>query len=134
MYYLQGTDVFEALSGLAGRGVKLRIVQNPPSDEFPNTDSLYLADKNLAQVQGINMTRLVGGGIMHTKLWIVDEKHFYVGSANMDWRALTQVSNLAIYKISRVWPGQGRSLISPALSFIVFADSGERDRTAGRGL
>lgn len=28
---------------------------------------------------------------MHTKAWLVDGKHFYIGSANIDWRALTQV-------------------------------------------
>ena len=32
-----------------------------------------------------------GSGVLHTKLWIIDRKHFYVGSANMDWRSLTQV-------------------------------------------
>lgn len=31
------------------------------------------------------------GGIVHTKLWVVDQKHFYLGSANMDWRSLSQV-------------------------------------------
>lgn len=31
------------------------------------------------------------GGIVHTKLWVVDQKHLYVGSANMDWRSLSQV-------------------------------------------
>lgn len=29
---------------------------------------------------------------MHTKLWVVDQKHLYVGSANMDWRSLSQVN------------------------------------------
>lgn len=28
---------------------------------------------------------------MHTKLWVVDQKHLYLGSANMDWRSLSQV-------------------------------------------
>lgn len=31
-------------------------------------------------------------GILHTKAWTVDGKHLYVGSANFDWRSLTQVS------------------------------------------
>lgn len=34
---------------------------------------------------------MVGGGVLHTKLWIIDKKHIYLGSANMDWRSLTQV-------------------------------------------
>ena len=44
-----------------------------------------------AEVRSLNMTRWFGGGVLHTKLWVVDGAHFYVGSANMDWRSLTQV-------------------------------------------
>lgn len=32
------------------------------------------------------------GGVLHSKFWVVDGRHVYVGSANMDWRSLTQVS------------------------------------------
>ena len=71
--------------------MKLRVVQNPPSSEYPDLDSLELAKDGLAIVQNINFTKLEGDGILHTKLWVVDGKHFYVGSANMDWRSLTQV-------------------------------------------
>lgn len=31
------------------------------------------------------------GGVLHSKFWVVDGRHVYVGSANMDWRSLTQV-------------------------------------------
>ena len=45
-----------------------------------------------AQVRSLDFARWFNGsGVLHTKLWIVDKKHFYVGSANMDWRSLTQV-------------------------------------------
>ena len=72
-------------------GVKIRIVQSPPSKEFPSLDTIELQEKKLAQVRLLDMTRLVGSGIIHTKMWLVDGQHFYVGSANQDWRALTQV-------------------------------------------
>lgn len=42
------------------------------------------------QVRKVNFGRLTRG-ILHTKFWIVDRRHIYIGSANMDWRALTQV-------------------------------------------
>ena len=29
--------------------------------------------------------------MLHTKLWIADTSHFYIGSANMDWQSLRQV-------------------------------------------
>ena len=38
----------------------------------------------------------MGAGVLHTKLWLVDGKHFYVGSANFDWRSLTQVKELGV--------------------------------------
>lgn len=38
----------------------------------------------------VNMKALTSG-VLHTKFWIVDKKHVYIGSANMDWRSLTQV-------------------------------------------
>lgn len=44
-----------------------------------------------AEVRGVDLQSITGG-ILHTKLWVVDKKHMYLGSANMDWRSLTQVS------------------------------------------
>lgn len=44
-----------------------------------------------ADVRMVNMRELTTG-VLHTKFWIVDKKHIYIGSANMDWRSLTQVS------------------------------------------
>uniref|UniRef100_G3UL33 5'-3' exonuclease PLD3 n=1 Tax=Loxodonta africana TaxID=9785 RepID=G3UL33_LOXAF len=35
-------------------------------------------------------------GVLHTKFWVVDQTHFYLGSANMDWRSLTQVKELGV--------------------------------------
>ncbi len=87
----QGWMVFNELAGLSKRGVKLRIVQNFPSKVYPDLDTLDLAKDKLADVQNINFTKVEGAGILHTKLWVADNKHFYVGSANMDWRSLTQV-------------------------------------------
>jgi hypothetical protein len=48
------------------------------------------------QVRSLNFAALLGGGVLHTKLWLVDRTHVYVGSANMDWRSLTQVKELGL--------------------------------------
>jgi phospholipase D3/4 len=32
-----------------------------------------------------------GSGIVHAKVWISDKKDVYIGSANNDWKSLTQV-------------------------------------------
>ena len=85
-------DIFNGLSKLKARGVTLRIVQIPPDTEYPNLDSQALQDMGVASVQNLDITKLLGSGILHTKLWVVDGRHFYMGSANMDWRSLTQVN------------------------------------------
>ena len=43
-----------------------------------------------AEVRSVDFTELLKSGVLHTKLWIVDGIHAYVGSANMDYRSLTQ--------------------------------------------
>lgn len=48
-----------------------------------------------AQVRTLNFKKWFGSGILHTKMWLIDRRHFYVGSANLDWRSLTQVGSLS---------------------------------------
>ena len=73
------------------RGVKIRIVQSEPTAKMPDFDTQQLAIMGAADVRNLNVSNFVSFGILHTKLLIVDGKHFYMGSANMDWRSLTQV-------------------------------------------
>ncbi|KAF5914314.1 hypothetical protein HPG69_007521 [Diceros bicornis minor] len=56
-----------------------------------------------AQVRHVPMWQLTGG-VLHSKFWVVDGRHVYLGSANMDWRSLTQVKELGtiIYNCSRL--------------------------------
>ncbi|MBN3326538.1 PLD3 Phospholipase, partial [Atractosteus spatula] len=89
---LEGKRVFEALRGLPARGVGLRIAVNSPQTYPSDTDDLALAGAEVRPVRLQNLT----GGILHTKLWEVDGQHAYLGSANMDWRSLTQVKELAV--------------------------------------
>ncbi|CAF4850923.1 unnamed protein product [Pieris macdunnoughi] len=88
---IEGEQVFQALlaAGLK-RNIKLRIAQNWPSKSYPNVDTEYLVKKKAAQVRSLNFSKLLGSGVLHTKFWIIDKTHFYIGSANMDWRSLTQ--------------------------------------------
>ncbi|KAL5266618.1 hypothetical protein ACHWQZ_G003853 [Mnemiopsis leidyi] len=81
---------------LKAAGGALRIVHNLPDKGFPDKDSKDLAEDGAAQVQYLDFKKLIGGGIIHTKLWIADQSHFYLGSANMDWQSLRQVKELGI--------------------------------------
>ncbi|CAI5780783.1 5' [Podarcis lilfordi] len=96
----QGEEILAALREVPSRGVTLRIAVNPPSSRMPCSD-LQPLEESGAQIRKVNFPELTGG-VLHTKFWIVDQQHIFLGSANMDWRALTQVKELgmAIYNCS----------------------------------
>uniref|UniRef100_A0A1I7Z5A0 PLD phosphodiesterase domain-containing protein n=1 Tax=Steinernema glaseri TaxID=37863 RepID=A0A1I7Z5A0_9BILA len=89
-----GINIFQNIIKTAQRNITVRIVQNAANPGYAET--AYLEKHGYAQVRTMNFTRLLGAGILHTKAWVVDKKHFYVGSANLDWRSLTQVKELGI--------------------------------------
>ncbi|XP_024059992.1 phospholipase D4-like isoform X2 [Terrapene carolina triunguis] len=93
----QGRQVLEKLRDLPSRGVKLNIAVNSPQKSDRDTEEL--ASKG-ADVKYVELERLTGG-IVHTKFWVVDGKHVYIGSANMDWRSLTQSSPPALCSTGR---------------------------------
>ncbi|XP_051901223.1 5'-3' exonuclease PLD3-like isoform X2 [Pristis pectinata] len=88
----EGHQVLQKLGGLTSRGIGLKIAVNSPQASVEDTD--YLAEKG-AEVRGVPLKNFTGG-VVHTKLWVVDGKHVYLGSANMDWRSLTQVKELGV--------------------------------------
>jgi phospholipase D3/4 len=92
-----GDKIFNALLAAGtDRKIDIRIAQNIPSQVSPNIDTEILEKRKAAKVRSVNFMKLVGGGVLHTKIWIVDSQHFYVGSANMDWRSLSQVKELGV--------------------------------------
>ena len=44
----------------------------------------------------VDVDAALGAGILHSKFILVDSYHFYLGSANMDWRSLTEVKELGV--------------------------------------
>uniref|UniRef100_A0A1A8AL96 PLD phosphodiesterase domain-containing protein n=1 Tax=Nothobranchius furzeri TaxID=105023 RepID=A0A1A8AL96_NOTFU len=82
----QGRKVLGRLKQLQSKGVKLQIAVNAPQTSTKDTAELAAAG---AQVREVDL-RALTGGVLHTKLWVLDHKHFYLGSANMDWRSLSQ--------------------------------------------
>ncbi|XP_053678684.1 5'-3' exonuclease PLD3-like [Anopheles nili] len=93
----EGETIFRQLF-IAGteRKLKVKIAQSAPTSASPNWDTDLLAKQGAAIVRSVDFPRLVGGGVLHTKVWIIDRRHFYLGSANMDWRSLTQVKELGV--------------------------------------
>ena len=93
----QGHNVFVALKRAASRGIKIRIVQSPGlGNGFEEPEALQaLSDK--VQIRTMDFSKWYRSGIMHAKVWVVDGKHGFVGSANMDWRSLTQTRETGVF-------------------------------------
>jgi phospholipase D3/4 len=91
-----GTALFQSLRKAADRGVHIRILQSPGfSGQKQESDTLQQEFPDLVSIYSIDMGEWYGGsGIMHQKIWIFDRRDIYLGSANMDWKSLTQVKEL----------------------------------------
>jgi phospholipase D3/4 len=102
-----GKALFDALVNAAKRGVKIRILQSSgfenngkKKDSDENEEKQEWAElaeyKEQVKVRQIDLKDWYDGGMMHQKIWVFDNKDIYLGSANMDWRALTQVKEMGI--------------------------------------
>ncbi|XP_034473010.1 5'-3' exonuclease PLD3 [Drosophila innubila] len=91
-----GEQLFQRLlsNGDAGKPkLRIRIALNKSLESYWHADAKIFANYGAAQIVAV---KLPHNGALHTKLWIVDGEHFYLGSANMDWRSLTQVKELGV--------------------------------------
>ncbi|XP_038134045.1 5'-3' exonuclease PLD3 [Cyprinodon tularosa] len=86
----QGEEVLKRLAVLSGN-LHVRIAVDSQEGK-PQADLTQLENSG-ADIRKVDMRNLTSG-VLHTKFWVVDKKHIYIGSANMDWRSLTQVKEL----------------------------------------
>ncbi|XP_030380633.1 phospholipase D3 [Scaptodrosophila lebanonensis] len=91
-----GDHIFHRLlaNGDGGKPkLRIRIAMNKSQESILHADAKILANYDAAEVVAV---KLPNAGVLNAKLWIVDGQHFYLGSANMDWRSLTQVKELGV--------------------------------------
>ncbi|XP_029949622.1 inactive phospholipase D5 [Salarias fasciatus] len=86
----QGQLLFQRLLGLKSRGVKLKIASS-----LTNSAELKDLAAHKADIHFVNMSVFTRGGL-HSSFWIVDRKHIYIGSADMDWRSLSKRKELGL--------------------------------------
>ncbi|XP_040906132.1 inactive phospholipase D5-like [Toxotes jaculatrix] len=86
----QGRALLSRLQGLKARGIQLKI----SSGMIDSTELRTLARHN-AEVHYVNMTALTKGHLL-SSFWVVDRRHFYIGSASMDWRSLATRKELGV--------------------------------------
>lgn len=76
------------------------MVENGPSkDRGDNEDGASLERLGAIQRRMLNLRKLFNSGTMHSKFILADNKDFYLGSANLDWRSLNQVSLIPILSV-----------------------------------
>lgn len=87
-------EILSALKTAAGRGVQIRIIVD--SGFYANNN-----DKSVDELEGIQNISIrkipmgrIAGGIMHAKYFIVDNENLFIGSQNMDWRALIHIHEI----------------------------------------
>lgn len=93
----QGQAVYDAIVACVKRGVKVRLVVGwPPIDDSGKADPASLEAAGV-EVRRLDWTAATGSrGVLHSKFMLVDEVNAYVGSANFDWRSLSQVKELGV--------------------------------------
>jgi len=94
-----GRALLDALRDAAARGVRIRILESPGFSTTSKPESAALRNEfpNGVELYEVDMSAWYGGsGIMHQKLWIFDDQHIYLGSANMDWKSIMQVKEMGI--------------------------------------
>lgn len=94
----EGLDVYKAIENAADRNVRVRFLQH--SGVYPDYTK-EPSDLASGRPNVKNVTLLLGNwwgsGIVHAKVWISDRQNMYIGSANNDWKSLTQVKEVGIY-------------------------------------
>lgn len=86
-------QILSALKDAASRGVQIRIIVD--SSFYVNNDKSI---DELEGIQNITIKKIpignIAGGVMHAKYFIIDNENLFVGSQNMDWRALIHIHEI----------------------------------------
>ncbi|CAL5991837.1 Phospholipase_D3-like [Hexamita inflata] len=89
-------QVVLALQARSDAGVKIRLlIDGNGFGDFTDIDTYKKMFLNF-EVAYMNTSALFGG-VQHSKIIISDKKRFYVGSSNLDWRALTEVKEIGVF-------------------------------------
>lgn len=89
------SPILNAVTDAADRGVDVRfIIDGNMYNTYPETADKLNEHENI-DVQVYDFTRM-GGGTLHAKFFIVDDKVIFIGSQNFDWRALKHIHELGL--------------------------------------
>lgn len=87
------SPILDALGAAAARGVKVRLLLDAGMHRtYPQPADSLGRLRNL-EVRTVDYRRLAGG-VQHAKFMVADGRDAFVGSQNLDWRALSHVHEL----------------------------------------
>jgi phosphatidylserine/phosphatidylglycerophosphate/cardiolipin synthase-like enzyme len=87
--------VVDEIGRAAARGVRVRLLLDAGFLKTYPQPAESLSRLPFFEVRGIDYKRLAGG-VQHAKFMIVDGHDAWIGSQNLDWRAMTQIHELGI--------------------------------------
>ncbi len=88
-------EIIQIIKEQVAAGVELKVVTDKIFyKKYPEIPDKLDSLKN-AEVRIIDLGE-IAGGVMHAKYFIVDGRHFYVGSANFDWRSLEHIREIGL--------------------------------------
>lgn len=93
---LPGKQIMDSLALAVKRGVNLEVILDYSNRKQMSNQADIETLKSLGSLKFLNMSQLVGAGVLHSKFLISDNKTFYVGSSNFDWRSYTQIKEIGI--------------------------------------
>jgi phosphatidylserine/phosphatidylglycerophosphate/cardiolipin synthase-like enzyme len=86
--------VIDAIKAAAGRGVQVRLIVDAGYYKtYPDVPNEFAQTANI-QVKTIDFSSL--GGIQHSKYFVIDQSRTFLGSANLDWLALTHIHEVGL--------------------------------------
>ena len=88
--------VIDAIGRAAARGVRVRLLLDVRFQSTYPEPADSLGKLTGIELRWIDMKKISGGGIQHAKVMIVDGEQVFVGSQNLDWRALKHIHEMGV--------------------------------------
>jgi phosphatidylserine/phosphatidylglycerophosphate/cardiolipin synthase-like enzyme len=86
--------VIDALGAAAKRGVRVRLILASGMYKTYPQPADSMATLPNVEVRLLDMKQVSGGGIQHSKYFVVDGEQVYEGSQNFDWRSLKHIHEM----------------------------------------
>jgi phosphatidylserine/phosphatidylglycerophosphate/cardiolipin synthase-like enzyme len=89
-------SVVAAVKRAGVRGVRVRVlVEEGFYAKYPELPDVLAKEKGIS-VRRIDGKKAFGGGILHAKYFVVDDREAYLGSQNFDYRSLSHIHELGV--------------------------------------